>query len=169
MRNNNSSRFGKWIQIIFLPKMEIEGAQITDYLLETTRVIYQSPLERNFHIFYQLLCNTNPFRPTCKHADPKGYEYLKYSQPTAPGIDDEQGWRETEDAFYNVGFTEDQLKEIMSLCSGVLEMGNIQFTADKSGEGSVVSNEDTLQRAAELMGIIGLCVNSISFYRYRCI
>ena len=98
--------------------------------------------------------NKNPpsFCPSSK--TPADYEYLRYSQPTAPGIDDDQQWRETEDAFCNVGFSDDSLKDIMQICTGILEMGNVTFKADKSGEGSVVNNEDCLLKAAQLMGRI---------------
>ena len=159
VRNNNSSRFGKWIQVIFLKKMEIEGAVITDYLLETTRIIQQTEQERNYHIFYQLLSGT----PAAKRPDlgleskptPADFEYLKYSQPTAPGLQDHVGWTETEESFLTIGFTRDDVKSIMQIVSGVLHLGNVGFDPDKNGEGSKVSADKmpVLQKAAKLLGL----------------
>eukprot|EP00392_Amoebophrya_sp_AT5.2_P002842 g2847.t1 len=170
IRNNNSSRFGKWIKVVFGRKMEIEGAEITDYLLETTRVVSQAHEERNYHIFYQLLSHLGSTSPTSTSQRPlftlsdseqsrgvvpapADYEYLRHGCVTAPfGICDESAWRETYESFLNIGFSEQTITALMKIVAAILVLGNVSFAPDATGEGSVVANEAVLRECASLLG-----------------
>lgn len=108
-RNNNSSRFGKFIRISFAPDGSIAGANIDWYLLEKSRVVSRSDAERNFHVFYQLLAAGGPLKsPYLEYSladstncslgtllldgDVEDYEYLNKSRRTVDGVDDRQEW-----------------------------------------------------------------------------
>ena len=100
-RNNNSSRFGKWIDLQFKERNGgLVGAKITDYLLEISRVGYQGPGERNYHVFYQVFGDAKKYQLQ----EPENYDYLKdsYLDPV-PGIDDESEYRELNDALTSLG------------------------------------------------------------------
>jgi myosin heavy subunit len=98
VRNNNSSRFGKYIEIFFNARGQIESARNTQYLLEKTRVVHQSAGERNYHVFYQLVrgvaaaANTRSLNLTTQ---PENYNYLKRSGCNSiDGVDDAQDFKD---------------------------------------------------------------------------
>jgi myosin heavy subunit len=104
-RNNNSSRFGKWIQINYLLREEepplMVGGRITQYLLEKTRVVVHAPDERNYHIFYQLCASgIMDLQP------PASYRYLRFSKNMKiPGIDDKSEFLSTCESMINLNFS----------------------------------------------------------------
>ncbi|CAF0715465.1 unnamed protein product [Adineta steineri] len=106
-RNNNSSRFGKFIRIHFGPTGKIAGADIEVYLLEKSRVIFQQPAERNYHMFYQLCSNAFPdYHKQCLiENDPSKYFYVAQGMLTIDGVDDADEMRLTGEAFDILGFT----------------------------------------------------------------
>jgi myosin heavy subunit len=95
LRNNNSSRFGRWTAIHFSSKGSIIGASIENYLLEKSRVVFQNEGERNYHIFYQLCaCKGQDFG---LEAGPEAFRYLNQSNcTTAPGIDDSRDFSDVQ-------------------------------------------------------------------------
>ena len=111
-RNNNSSRFGKFIRISFAPDGSIAGANIDWYLLEKSRVVVRSEAERSFHVFYQIMhaerelkgmphifCMSNRFLRTetdklLLDGDVEDYEYLNKSRREVDGVDDREEWRQ---------------------------------------------------------------------------
>ena len=93
-RNNNSSRFGKFVRISFSHEGSIAGANIDWYLLEKSRVVVRSDVERNFHVFYQLLEGGGPLLATLLlDGDVNSYEYLNKSRSEIDGINDREEWR----------------------------------------------------------------------------
>jgi len=127
-RNNNSSRFGKWIDLRFSPELEILGSSMTSYLLETTRVTGQGTKERGFHVFFQLLAMKQ--QPEFQHLhleDPKKFRFLKNGQSKAPGINDAESFHELVDALSVLGFEGDRQAEIFKILAGLLWLGNIDF------------------------------------------
>ncbi|XP_078535922.1 unconventional myosin-XIX isoform X2 [Lissotriton helveticus] len=124
MRNNNSSRFGKYIQLQLNRTQLLTGASIQTYLLEKTRVAHQAPLERNFHIFYQIT----------KGASPE--ERQEWNLPVSstffwlPNSDrhlEEDCFEVTRDAMLHLGIDCGTQKNIFKLLAGLLHLGNIQF------------------------------------------
>jgi myosin heavy subunit len=158
VRNNNSSRFGKWIQIQMSKNGEIVGGSITNYLLEKSRLVLQSEGERNYHIFYQL-CAGAMSDPRLKERlelmDATQYFYLNQSKKPAtqiPNVDDADEWKSTLMAFDVVRVDPKTLDAVLLLLAGVLHLGNVRF-GKGSGEGtSVVANEEVLALAAEQLG-----------------
>lgn len=93
-RNNNSSRFGKFVRIGFAPDGSIAGANIDWYLLEKSRVVFRSEAERSFHVFYQLLVGApKELKDTLLLGGAiEDYEYLNKSRREVDGVDDREEW-----------------------------------------------------------------------------
>jgi myosin-7 len=148
-RNNNSSRFGKWMEIQFNQKNQITGAQIIDYLLEKTRIIDQNPTERSYHIFY-LLMNSPKCAELDMVKDNKAYKCMDMSMMTADGIDDEEDYGEMANAWKELGFTDAEVNDLYGMVAGILHLSNATFkdATVRGGDGS----ECTDQKSMDLAG-----------------
>jgi myosin heavy subunit len=139
LRNNNSSRFGKWIEVHFNQLgRAITSASIENFLLEKSRVVRQQKNERNYHIFYQL-CESGPRNLNLEEAS--DYRYLNGGECIrVKGMDDAEEFTEVEQAMKHLGFTKDEKNFMYSLTTGILTLGNINFDR-KTGKGN---NEEML-------------------------
>ncbi|KAM9968175.1 hypothetical protein ACTFIW_002611 [Dictyostelium discoideum] len=165
LRNNNSSRFGKYMEIQFNLGGDPEGGKITNYLLEKSRVINQTQGERNFHIFYQLLKGSSEEeKKTYNLLSPDQYHYLTRNANngcfTADGIDDQIGFKQTKNAMKVVGIDEPLQKEIFATLSAILLLGNLSFNKSASGNGSVISDKKLANTIASLMGVDAIVLES---------
>ncbi|XP_076810963.1 unconventional myosin-X-like isoform X2 [Clavelina lepadiformis] len=150
--NNNSSRFGKFVQLLFNHSGQIKGGRITDYLLEKHRVVRQNPGERNYHVFYQLL-NGVPCKDKGKLflTEAKDYHYLNQSGCVAdPSLNDEEDWEAFEKALAVIGFKEGQRMDMRLVLAGILQLGNVAFA---NAGGAQVVDTDVIDRASQLLGI----------------
>jgi len=144
LRNDNSSRFGKFMQINFSGRhCAMSGCIIRTYLLEKIRIVHQTPNERNFHIFYQLTKGASEAQRRKYHLlQPHQYNYLK-TCTDVPSIDDLGDWKQVEEAFTELKFSDDERDGILSVVSAVAMIGNIKFkTVDGSaGDRALVEDE----------------------------
>jgi hypothetical protein len=160
VRNNNSSRFGKWIEVLFSKKsFQITGARITNYLLEKPRLVQQAKTERNYHIFYQIFHDKYLIRKL-KLASPKDYRLLTQSGClTVKGVDDKFDFEVVTQAMTEeFKFPQSTQFSIFSIIAAILHLGNVKFEDDDLGTGYAQissSNESTsgLKIAAELLKI----------------
>merc|ERR1711892_34143 len=133
-RNDNSSRFGKFIRIHFTASGKLAGCDIVSYLLEKSRITEQQEVERSYHIFYQLsqpygygICEGG-LREKCRlSSDIYEYIYVSQGKTTVASIDDNEELEYTEDAFNVLGFTEEEKYECYMLTSAVMSFGGIEF------------------------------------------
>ncbi|CCD24497.1 myosin 1 NDAI_0D01830 [Naumovozyma dairenensis CBS 421] len=153
VRNNNSSRFGKFIKIEFDDRGKINGAHIEWYLLEKSRVIEQHPDERNYHIFYQLLTGLSEQELRKLELYSKStsdYYYLSRSNSSIPGVNDAQDFQELLDALGTVGFTKNEIDDIFKIISIILHVGNVEFVSEKAQQASFKNDQSIL---AKLLGV----------------
>ncbi|SCU86690.1 LAMI_0D03202g1_1 [Lachancea mirantina] len=153
VRNNNSSRFGKFIKIEFDELGKINGAHIDWYLLEKSRVIHQNSKERNYHIFYQMLAGLSPQELRKLKLDSnsvKDYRYLRESNARIPGIDDAQDFKNLMSAFEIVGFSPAEIDAIFRCISIILQLGNVDFVSEKAEQAIIKGSLDPL---CELMNV----------------
>ncbi|CAK6977025.1 unconventional myosin-X [Scomber scombrus] len=150
--NNNSSRFGKFVQLHFSQKGNIQGGRIVDYLLEKNRVVRQNPGERNYHIFYALLAGTDSQQMEAFGlTNPDSYHYLRKSNcATDKTINDKGTFNDVLNAMRTMQFTEESIGEILRLLAGVLHTGNIEFM---TAGGAQVSSKTALNRTSDLLGL----------------
>uniref|UniRef100_A0A674C4K4 Myosin X n=1 Tax=Salmo trutta TaxID=8032 RepID=A0A674C4K4_SALTR len=150
--NNNSSRFGKFVQLHFCQKGNIQGGKIVDCILYYNRVVRQNPGERNYHIFYALLAGTNAEqREAFSFSPPENYYYLKQSGCVADKtINDKGTFQDVLNAMRTMQFTEENIWEILRLLAGILHAGNIEFM---TAGGAQVSSKTALGRTADLLGL----------------
>ncbi|KAI9601034.1 hypothetical protein H4Q26_000832 [Puccinia striiformis f. sp. tritici PST-130] len=140
LRNNNSSRHGKYLEIEFGPNGEPVGAMITNYLLEKGRIVGQIDDERNFHIFYQFTKGASPQqREEYGIQDPSAYYYTSRAGCLdVPQMDDVDEWRQTLQAMQTIGLSADEQSNILRMLATVLWLGNVQYAENDEGNAYVV-------------------------------
>ncbi|ESO98886.1 hypothetical protein LOTGIDRAFT_213685 [Lottia gigantea] len=131
IRNDNSSRFGKYIDIHFTDKGVIEGAKIEQYLLEKSRIVSQAKDERNYHIFYCMLAGMNKEdKNKLEISDAKEYNYLIQGRSiTCEGRDDAKEFADIRSAMKVLMFKDDEMMEIMKILATLLHIGNVKYNA----------------------------------------
>ncbi|TDH72005.1 hypothetical protein CCR75_001030 [Bremia lactucae] len=132
LRNDNSSRFGKFIEIQFNHHGKIVGAQILNFLLEKTRIVSQSLGERNYHIFYQLLAGADTtLRARLQLQTPWDYDYLRKSECfLIPSCDDAHEFKITTKCLETIGISKSRQDMVFEVLAAVLHLGNLQFAMD---------------------------------------
>ncbi|XP_062079405.1 myosin-6-like isoform X2 [Humulus lupulus] len=155
VRNNNSSRFGKFVEIQFDENGRISGAAIRTYLLERSRVCQLSDPERNYHCFY-MLCAAPPEEiQKYKLGHPRTFHYLNQSNCyELDGLDESKEYIATRKAMDVVGITSDKQDAIFRVVAAVLHLGNIEFAKGKEMDSSMPKDEKSwfhLKTAAELL------------------
>ncbi|XP_011162466.1 unconventional myosin-Ie isoform X1 [Solenopsis invicta] len=153
VRNNNSSRFGKYVEMQFGPGGQPNGGKISNFLLEKSRVTCHNPGERNFHIFYQLATGANEEMRSefgLTHLD--YYQYLSYGGDyRVDGTNDARDFQETLKALSVMGIKDAEVTDIFRLVAGILHLGNIQFA--ENGNYSQIADKQFLEFPAYLFGI----------------
>ncbi|KAF3857786.1 hypothetical protein F7725_010987 [Dissostichus mawsoni] len=160
--NNNSSRFGKFVQLHFSQKGNIQGAASStvssnqicaECSLFHNRVVRQNPGERSYHIFYALLAGTNPQQKEAfALTQPDSYHYLRQSSCSDDKtINDNATFQEVLNAMRTMQFTEENIGEILRLLSGILQAGNIEFMT--AGGAQVSAKSAALSRTSDLLGL----------------
>ncbi|XP_044471715.1 myosin-17-like [Mangifera indica] len=155
VRNNNSSRFGKFVELQFDKNGRISGAAVRTYLLERSRVCQVSDPERNYHCFY-LLCAAPPeVREKYKLDHPKTFHYLNQSNCyKLDGVDDTEEYLATRRAMDIVGISEEEQEGIFRIIAAILHLGNIEFAKGEEVDSSVIKDEKSrfhLNTTAELL------------------
>uniref|UniRef100_A0A8C2DIJ6 Methyl-CpG binding domain protein 3b n=1 Tax=Cyprinus carpio TaxID=7962 RepID=A0A8C2DIJ6_CYPCA len=158
-RNDNSSRFGKYIEIGFGRRGDIIGANMRTYLLEKSRVVFQAAQERNYHIFYQLCASRDlPELRTLKLDSAENFHYTNQGQDVhISGTDDVVELERTRNAFTILGVQPDQQMEIFRILAAILHLGNINIQASgRGGDRSYIDvNDRSLAIFAKLLGVEG--------------
>eukprot|EP01095_Lingulamoeba_sp_RSL-Kostka_P012929 TRINITY_DN5221_c0_g1_i3.p1 TRINITY_DN5221_c0_g1~~TRINITY_DN5221_c0_g1_i3.p1 ORF type:complete len:2164 (+),score=981.26 TRINITY_DN5221_c0_g1_i3:29-6520(+) len=156
IRNNNSSRFGKYIRLQFNNSGNIAGATLQSYLLEKSRVSYQAPNERNYHIFYQMISGTNSEEKKRFHLlGPENFNYLNQSGCyVVERMDDAKEFQHTREAMRVCGINDAEQNAIFSVLGAILHLGNLEFdTSNSGGDGANISNMEELEISAELLEV----------------
>ncbi|TMW99351.1 hypothetical protein EJD97_002686 [Solanum chilense] len=155
VRNNNSSRFGKFVEIQFDKHGRISGAAIRTYLLERSRVCQISDPERNYHCFYLLCAAPQEEIEKYKLEHPKSFRYLNQSKCyDLVGVSDAEEYLATRRAMDVVGISKKEQEAIFRVVASILHLGNIDFAKGKEVDSSVIKEEKAklhLKTAAELL------------------
>ncbi|XP_017374509.1 myosin-9 isoform X6 [Cebus imitator] len=154
VKNDNSSRFGKFIRINFDVNGYIVGANIETYLLEKSRAIRQAKEERTFHIFYYLLSGAGEHLKTDLLLEPYNkYRFLSNGHVTIPGQQDKDMFQETMEAMRIMGIPEEEQMGLLRVISGVLQLGNIVFKKERNTDQASMPDNTAAQKVSHLLGI----------------
>ncbi|KAK7086061.1 Unconventional myosin-IXb [Halocaridina rubra] len=157
--NNNSSRFGKFIQVSYKENGLVQGACVQKYLLEKSRICSQAYNERSYHVFYYLLAGASPQERQALHLlKPSDYHYLNQSKCyTIEGCDEQFEFVRLKQSMEMVGFTPDKQHRLFAVLSAVLLLGNIEFQPKKStyhhDESVLVRNPEQVSLISHLLGV----------------
>eukprot|EP00004_Rigifila_ramosa_P024751 TRINITY_DN7254_c0_g1_i1.p1 TRINITY_DN7254_c0_g1~~TRINITY_DN7254_c0_g1_i1.p1 ORF type:complete len:1460 (-),score=473.86 TRINITY_DN7254_c0_g1_i1:45-4352(-) len=168
LRNNNSSRFGKFMEIHFNNQLQVNGAKIVTYLLEKSRIVRQAQGERNYHIFYQLCAGATEAEKeelSLKPAD--DFALINQGQASViEGVNDGQEFQEVRQAMTYIGLSEVTQKHVLRTLAGILHLGNVVFRNNRQDEAQI-DDTSPVKIAAELLGIPEM--DLITTLRYRWI
>merc|ERR1739838_1049688 len=157
VRNNNSSRFGKFIRIHFGPNLKIAAADIETYLLEKSRITFQLEIERNYHIFYQLMTDAYPkYWTLCDLGDkphPGDYFFISQGVLTAAGMDDAEEMRATDTALDTLGFSQPQKDGLYKSSIAIAHLGNAKWRQKGREEQAEPDGNDGIVSTAALLEV----------------
>jgi myosin heavy subunit/predicted kinase len=156
LRNNNSSRFGKWMEIHFGATRAILGCSNVNYLLEKTRVVRQDAGERNYHIFYQIISGMPAAEREQFHLSGNPHDYFYTNQSGCTTIDgkpEEGEYQEMRESMTQLGWSDTEVHAIFQVLSGILHLGNVLFNEENGGEASSVSNRDAIAVSASMFEV----------------
>ncbi|XP_060681697.1 myosin-IIIa [Hemiscyllium ocellatum] len=161
--NNNSSRFGKYLEMRFTSGGTVMGAQISEYLLEKSRVIHQAPGEKNFHIFYYIYAGLAQKNKLAHYKLSKGQpprylqdEKITMMEEIVTNYFYKVQFEALEQCFKVIGFTLEELGNIYSILAAILNIGNIEFTSvvtEHQTDKSNIVNLEMLENASSLLYI----------------
>ncbi|XP_046897395.1 unconventional myosin-Ie [Hypomesus transpacificus] len=153
LRNNNSSRFGKYFEIQFSSGGEPDGGKISNFLLEKSRVVMRNPGERSFHIFYQLIEGASSEQKSSLGITSLDYySYLNQSGSyKVDDINDKNDFQETMTAMDVIGISGKDRALVLQIVAGVLHLGNVNFK--EAGNYAAVESEEFLAFPTFLLGI----------------
>ncbi|XP_007235204.2 unconventional myosin-Vc [Astyanax mexicanus] len=156
-RNDNSSRFGKYTEISFDRRYQIIGANMRTYLLEKSRVVFQSENERNYHVFYQMCaCADQPEFKSLRLLSADKFNYTCMGGDTEiQGVDDCADMAETRRTFSLLGLKEDFQSDVFKMLAGILHLGNVVIKAVGSDQSSISSSDSHLVVFCDLLGVRG--------------
>merc|ERR1719365_11186 len=157
VRNDNSSRFGKFIRIHFNSSGKLSGADMVVYLLEKSRLTYQQPLERCYHSFYNIMSDAVPdLKEKCLLSNEiLDYWYVSQGKLTVPSIDDKEDMQFAHEAFMSLGFTEQEEYDVYRNTACMMHMGNMtkDFVPVGKEEQAEIKDDTNAQKVATLLGI----------------
>merc|ERR1719346_10098 len=164
-RNDNSSRFGKFIRIHFNAAGKLAGCDIESYLLEKSRITQQQEVERSYHIFYQLLQPAvSTMKAKCLLTDDiYNYSYVSQGKVTVASIDDNEELEFTDSAFDIIGFTHQEKWDCYYLTAAVMSCGEVKFEQKGRDDQAEIKEMDYPNKIAQLMG-----VNALELFKAFC-
>ncbi|XP_033703390.1 myosin-2 [Tursiops truncatus] len=155
VRNDNSSRFGKFIRIHFGTTGKLASADIETYLLEKSRVTFQLKAERSYHIFYQITSNKKPelIEMLLITTNPFDFPFVSQGEISVPSIDDQEELMATDSAIDILGFTNDEKISIYKLTGAVMHYGNLKFKQKQREEQAEPDGTEVADKAAYLQSL----------------
>ncbi|XP_073498438.1 uncharacterized protein [Phyllobates terribilis] len=155
VRNDNSSRFGKFIRIHFGTTGKLSSADIETYLLEKSRVTFQLSAERSYHIFYQILTNFKPeiVEMLLVTTNPYDYPWISQGEITVKSINDEEELIATDTAIDILGFTQEEKMGIYKMTGAVMHNGNMKFKQKQREEQAAIPSNAVADKVGYLMGL----------------
>ncbi|XP_073809697.1 myosin-10 isoform X2 [Danio rerio] len=154
VKNDNSSRFGKFIRINFDVTGYIVGANIETYLLEKSRAIRQAKDERTFHVFYQLLAGAGEhLRSDLLLEGFNSYRFLSNGNIPIPGQQDKDNFQETMEAMHIMSFNHEEILSMLKVVSAVLQFGNIVFKKERNTDQASMPENTAAQKLCHLLGM----------------
>ena len=165
IRNDNSSRFGKFIRIHFGTTGRLSSGDIDTYLLEKSRVTFQLPTERCFHVFYQLCTGHKPeLNEMCLvSTDIYEYKFCSLGEVVVKSIDDKEELDATDGSFDILGFTQDEKSAIWKITAAIMHSGNAKFKNKPREEQAEPDGQEAGDKVGFLLG-----VNSDEWYKALC-
>ena len=156
-RNDNSSRFGKFIRIHFGMTGKLASGDIDTYLLEKSRVIFQLPAERCFHIFYQICSMGKPEinEMILVGSNPLDFKYCSIGEITVKSINDVEELHATDGSFDVLGFNQEEKNAVYRVTGGIMHSGNMTFKNKQREEQAEADDLDAPEKAGFMFGISG--------------